>query len=101
MEDEFGYLFMVDNDGFEEIIFLVIFDGINICIWGGIIFIIYVVVGGNMNLIEFGIDGGWGGICIISVLVNKFLIIGLSVEVVVFFEGNSVNYFLLNVFGGY
>lgn len=101
LEEEFGHLFMADNDGSEEIIFPVTFDGINTRTWGGTTFIIHAAVGGNMNPTEFGIDGGWGGIRTTSALVNKFPTIGSSAEVVAPSEGNSANYSLLNVPGAY
>lgn len=101
LEEEFGHLFMSDNDGSDEIIFPVAFDGINTRTWGGTTFIIHAAVGGNMNPVDFGIDGGWGGIRTTSALVNKFPTIGTSSEVVAPSEGNSANYSLLNAPGGY
>lgn len=101
LEEEFSHLFMADNDGSEEIIFPVNFDGINTRTWGGTTFIIHAAVGGNMSPAEFGIDGGWGGIRTTSALVNKFPSLDANTEVIVPSEGNSANYALLNVPGGY
>lgn len=101
LEEEFSHLFMADNDGSDEIIFPINFDGVNTLTFGGTNFIIHAAVGGNMNPADFGIDGGWGGTRTTSALVNKFPSLDANTEVVTPVEGNSANYSLLNVPGGF
>ncbi len=68
-------LFIADNDtngAQSETIFSVAFDGLNTQTFGGTTFLTHATVGGNMDVEEFGINGGWAGIRTTSAFVNKF-----------------------------
>ena len=69
----YAHLFDSDNNTSPEIIFPIVFDGVNTQQYGGMNFIIHASLGGNMPL--NGVDGGWGGIRTIKDFVAKF---GLS-----------------------
>lgn len=72
LEPEYAHLFLADNDGSNEVIFPVTYDGISTRTYGGTTFIVHAAVGGDMDPSEFGIDGGWGGTRTTSALVEKF-----------------------------
>jgi hypothetical protein len=72
LEPEYKNLFLADNDGINEVIFPVTYDGINTRTYGGTTFIVHAAVGGDMDPAEFGVDGGWGGTRTTSALVEKF-----------------------------
>lgn len=76
LEPEYSHLFLADNDHSNEIIFPIVFDGVNTRTWGGTTFIIHASVGGSMNVSDFGIDGGWGGTRTTSAFVDKFPAVG-------------------------
>lgn len=68
-------LFLADNNSNgaqNEFIFNVNFDGIQTQTWGGMSFMIHAAVGGSMNPVEYGINGGWGGTRTTKALVEKF-----------------------------
>lgn len=68
-------LFLADNDingAQNEVIFPVLFDGINTQTWGGMTFLVHASVGGSMNPVDFGINGGWWGLRTTKSLVEKF-----------------------------
>jgi hypothetical protein len=65
-------MFLADNHTSNEVIFPIIFDGINIRTYGGTTFIIHAAVGGSMAPGDYGINGGWGGIRTTSKLADKF-----------------------------
>lgn len=98
LEDEYGHLFMADNDQTNEIIFPVLFDGNNTRTWGGMTFIIHAAIGGSMDAGAFGMDGGWGGTRTTSALVAKFPEVGGTVYSPVFDSGD---YPILNLPGAY
>lgn len=67
-------LFLADNDSNgaqSESIFTLNFDGINSQTYGGTTFLVHAAIGGTMNPLDFGVNGGWGGIRTTSALVNK------------------------------
>lgn len=72
LEEKYQYLFLADNANLNEVIFAVNFDGIRTRTWGGTTFIIHAAVGGTMNPVDFGIDGGWGGTRTTREFVNIF-----------------------------
>ena len=68
-------LFIADNDrngSQSEIIFAVAFDGLATKTYGGTTFLVHAPVGGSMNIAEFGVNGGWGGVRTTSQFVSKF-----------------------------
>lgn len=74
--DNYQKLFLADNNtngAQNEIIFPITFDGIETQAYGGMTFIIHAAVGGDMDPVNFGINGGWAGLRTTSALVNKFL----------------------------
>jgi len=72
LEADYQNLFLADNAYLNEVIFSVNFDGISTRTWGGTTFIIHAAVGGEMDPVAFGIDGGWGGTRTTSAFVGKF-----------------------------
>lgn len=71
----YTHLFLADNhiNGSQsEVIFPIRFDGLGTLSFGGMTFLIHAAVGGNMPAVEFGINGGWGGLRTTSVFVEKF-----------------------------
>ena len=63
--DDYQKLFLADNDSNgaqNEIIFPIIFDGININSYGGLTFVIHASIGGDMDPAEFGVNSGWAGL---------------------------------------
>ncbi len=68
-------LFLADNDtngAQNEFIFALLYDGINTQAWGGATFLVHAPIGGTMNPVEFGVNGGWGGLRTTKGLVKKF-----------------------------
>jgi hypothetical protein len=72
LEPNYRHLFLADNHKSKEMIFAIPFDGINSRTWGGTTYLAHAPVGGKMNITDFGIDGGWGGLRTTKALVNKF-----------------------------
>lgn len=72
LENNYRHLFLADNHTSTEIILPVAFDGNNTRTWGGTTFLVHAPVGGDMNIAEFGIDGGWGGLRTTAAFVDKF-----------------------------
>lgn len=72
LDANYGDLFLADNHTSGEIIFPVAFDGNNSRTWGGTTFLVHAPVGGDMNVNDFGIDFGWGGVRTTSAIVEKF-----------------------------
>lgn len=62
LEENYGHLFLADNDQADGIIFPIRFDGENLQTYGGTNFIIHAAIGGSMNpTSRFGVDIGWEG----------------------------------------
>jgi hypothetical protein len=101
LSPDYQNLFLADNDSqTNEIIFPVTFDGARTKTWGGTTFIIHAAVGGDMDVNEFGIDGGWGGTRTTKALVQKFY--PDITEGLFTMQGRSVNdYPLMHVPGSY
>jgi hypothetical protein len=72
LDPEFKNLFLADNHTSKEIIFPVVYDGINKTTYGGVTFLIKAGIGGAMNAAESGVNEGWGGIRTTKELVKKF-----------------------------
>ncbi len=72
LDPKYENLFRADNNKSPEIIFPILFDGVNSKTWGGMTFVVHAAVGGSMNVNDFGIDGGWGGTRTTSAIVKKF-----------------------------
>jgi hypothetical protein len=70
LDPNYAHLFDSDNNTSPEIIFPIVFDGINTQQYGGMTFITHALNGDGMPL--NGIDGGWGGIRTIKDFVAKF-----------------------------
>jgi hypothetical protein len=72
LEPNYQNNFLADNNNSKEIIFPVTFDGLRTKSYGGMSFIIFASVGGNMLPADFGITGGWAGTRTTKALVHKF-----------------------------
>ncbi|MBC6996151.1 RagB/SusD family nutrient uptake outer membrane protein [Neolewinella lacunae] len=101
LEPEYANLYVADNGNSPETIFAVLFDGQNTRTWGGMTFITHAAVGGSMDPLAFGLDGGWGGTRATSAFVNKFPSAGGGGQVVVAPQDPNNSYNLLNVPGAY
>lgn len=68
-------LFLADNNtngAQAETIFVIPFDGVYTKSFGGMTFLVHAPVGGSMDPLEFGINGGWAGIRTTSTFVEQF-----------------------------
>lgn len=101
LNQEFAHNFTADNHLSPEIIFPVVFDGINAKTYGGMTFITHAAVGGSMNPSDFGLDGGWGGTRVTRAIVDKFPATGGGEPLVVASEGNTSTYPKVYVPGSY
>ncbi len=72
LESNYSKLFLADNHTSNEFIFAVAFDGVRTRSWGGTTFLVHAPVGGDMNVNDFGIDFGWGGLRTTKAIVQKF-----------------------------
>jgi hypothetical protein len=72
LEPNYQDNFLADNHTSQEIIFPITFDGLRTKTYGGMSFIIFASVGGNMVPKDFGISGGWAGTRTTKALVHKF-----------------------------
>jgi len=72
LEPNYEYLFLADNDLSNEIIFPILFDGLNTQAYGGMTFLVHAPVGGSMSPSDFGVNGGWAGVRTTSAFVEKF-----------------------------
>lgn len=75
LSNSYQNLFLADNDtngAQNEIIFPVLFDGVQTQSYGGMTFIIHAAVGGSMDPDDFGVSSGWAGLRATSGLVDKF-----------------------------
>ncbi len=90
MDPIYQNLFLADNHTSPEIIFPIVFDGIDSRTWGGTTFIVRAGIGGSMNPAESGVNTGWGGTRTTPQLVEKFgKLGGLIYEAN---EGNTQSY---------
>jgi tetratricopeptide (TPR) repeat protein len=72
LEPNYANLFKADNQNSREVIFAVAFDGTRTRTWGGTTYLVHAPVGGDMNVGDFAIDFGWGGLRTTKAFVNKF-----------------------------
>lgn len=72
LDNQYQHLFLADNNISNEIIFPVIFDGINAQTWGGTTFLVCASIGGDMSASDYGVNGGWGGLRVTEELVDNF-----------------------------
>jgi len=68
----YEHLFLADNDGLNEVIFSVNYDGLRTQSYGGTNFIIHAAIGGDMIPSDYGFGGGWGGTRTTSAFVGMF-----------------------------
>jgi hypothetical protein len=72
LEPNYANLFLADNNKSKEIIFPIAFDGNRTRTWGGTTYLVHAPVGGDMNVNDFGVDFGWGGLRMTKAFVNTF-----------------------------
>jgi len=72
LDPNYANLFLADNNKSPEMIFTSNFDGTKTRTWGGTTFLVHAPVGGDMNVNDFGIDFGWGGLRTTKAFVQKF-----------------------------
>ena len=72
LDSDYDELFMTDNFNSNEIIFPIVFDGVETQTFGGTTYLAHAAVGGSMDAAEYGIDFGWGGNRTTSALVDLF-----------------------------
>jgi len=72
LQSNYENLFLADNHTSNEIIFAAAFDGTKTRTWGGTTFLVHAPVGGDMDVNDFGIDFGWGGLRTTKAFVQKF-----------------------------
>ena len=68
-------LFLADNNSNgaqNEFIFVLNFDGIKSQTYGGTTFLVHAPIGGDMDPVEYGVNGGWAGYRCTKALVEKF-----------------------------
>ncbi|MCF8338698.1 MAG: RagB/SusD family nutrient uptake outer membrane protein [Bacteroidales bacterium] len=70
--DNYENLFLADNGHLKEVIFPIVYHGIETQTYGGTNFIIHAAVGGDMVPEDYGISGGWGGLRTTPQFVNHF-----------------------------
>jgi hypothetical protein len=77
LEPNFRHLFNADNHRSHgtEIIFTVPFDGIHTNTWGGTTFIVNGATGGDIDPLQMGIAGGWGGLRTTRNIVNLYSVL--------------------------
>jgi hypothetical protein len=94
-------LFAADNDRSQEFIFVIPYDGDRTRTFGGTTFLTHAPVGGEMQAVDYGIDGGWGGLRTTPQFVNYFPdVTGEADERAIFFtEGQTEDVGILSEFG--
>ncbi|MBP1839262.1 RagB/SusD family nutrient uptake outer membrane protein [Formosa algae] len=68
-------LFLADNNSNgaqNEFIFTANFDGVQSTTYGGTTFLIHAAIGGSMDPLAYGVNGGWAGLRTTKALVSKF-----------------------------
>ena len=70
---KYGYLADNGSNGAQnEVIFSILFDGINITGYGGTTYLTHASIGGDMVPSDFGVSNGWGGLRTTKNFVAKF-----------------------------
>ena len=72
LEDNYADLFKADNNTSNELIWSIPFDGQFTQGYGGLTYLTHAPVGGSMDPVAYGIDGGWFGLRATKGLVNLF-----------------------------
>jgi hypothetical protein len=72
LEPNYEHLFYADNNGSNEVIFPVTFDGLQTQTYGGTTFLVHASIGGSMPAADFGVANGWAGLRSKPNLVNAF-----------------------------
>ncbi len=72
LDPEYKNLFLADNHLSKEIIFPIVYDGVNTTTYGGTTFLIKSAIGGTMKPSDSGVNEGWAGVRTTKELVNKF-----------------------------
>ena len=71
LHPNYSGLFLADNDKSPEIIFPICFDD-KTRTWGGMTYLCHAPVGGTMKAVDYGLDGGWGGLRVTGNFVDLF-----------------------------
>jgi hypothetical protein len=73
LKPKYGDLFLADNNvNNPEAIFSVNFDGVNTQTNGGSTYLVHAAIGGSMQAVNYGVNGGWGGLRTTKAFVGKF-----------------------------
>ena len=73
LKPKYGDLFLADNNvNNPEAIFTVNFDGVNTQTNGGTTYLVHAAIGGSMQAVDYGVNGGWGGLRTTKAFVAKF-----------------------------
>ncbi|MBT2623323.1 MULTISPECIES: RagB/SusD family nutrient uptake outer membrane protein [Chryseobacterium] len=73
LKPKYGDLFLADNNvNNPEAIFTVNFDGVNTQTNGGTTYLVHAAIGGSMQAVNYGVNGGWGGLRTTKAFVAKF-----------------------------
>ncbi|KEY20208.1 RagB/SusD family nutrient uptake outer membrane protein [Kaistella antarctica] len=73
LNSKYENLFLADNNlNNPENIFSIVYDGARTQTNGGTTFMVHAAIGGTMNPVDFGVNGGWGGIRTTKAFVQKF-----------------------------
>ncbi|MEL6393045.1 MAG: RagB/SusD family nutrient uptake outer membrane protein [Bacteroidota bacterium] len=72
LEEVYQDLFLTDNHTSPEMIWTIPFDGDATQGFGGMTYLTHAPVGGTMDPVDFGINGGWGGIRTTPQMVDLF-----------------------------
>lgn len=95
LEPNYAHLFNADNNpiqnpGMKEIIFAVRYDGMHTRTYGGTTFIISAAIGGDMNSLDYGTSGKWGGHRTTKNIVNLFNYNSNDSRAMFFSEGHNI-----------
>jgi len=72
LDDTYQDMFLADNHTSPEIIFPVIYDGLNAQTFGGTTYLVNGALGGSMSTSDYGVNGKWGGLRVTPSFVDKF-----------------------------
>lgn len=72
LHNNYPDLFKADNHSSPEIIFPIVYDGVNAQTWGGTTFLICAALGGSMVAQDYGVNGKWAGLRVTPMFVDKF-----------------------------
>ncbi len=72
LDDVYQDMFLADNNTSPEIIFPVVYDGINAQTYGGTTYLVCGALGGSIVAADYGVNGKWGGLRATPQFVDKF-----------------------------